>query len=208
MEYAFDGGRYMVDDMPELRLVPIEEILEQHKVRYILRTRAHGDIVLKHITKRMKGHLDVIRAYRYPKAAELDAEASIVYPIAMAEGADSEAIERANAIAAELAPTMDIYALGCIELPFLTTSDDLDAFWEALEPVEQEAMRQMLIVLTAWDRAVDYSYLEICERFNVEVVDRGLIRSMTYEQYLALHSVVVQEHEATRKLYSDIGVRM
>lgn len=207
MEYAFDGGRYMVDDMPQLRPVPIEEILEQHKVRYVLHTHAHGDIVLKHITKRMKGHLDAIRAYRYPRAYELDAEASVVYPIAMADGADSEAIDRANAIAAELAPTMDIYALGCIEFPFLTTSDDLDAFWEVLTDTEQEALRQMMIILTSWNYPVDFSYLEICERFHVDIVDMDMIRSMTYEQYLALHSVVLQEHEATKKMYSDMGVR-
>lgn len=208
MDYSFDGGRYLLDDLPAIRSVPIEEILEQHRVRFILHTRAHGDIVLKHITKRMKGHLDAIRAYRFPQVSELDAEASVVYPIALAEGADGDAVLRANAIAAELAPTMDIYALGCIEFPFLTTSDDLDALWAELDPPEQEALRQMLIVLSAWHHPIDYSHLEICERFGVDVVDKEMIRNLTYEQHLALHAVIRQEHEATRRTYAELGVRL
>ncbi len=208
MDVSFDGGKYDIAEMPSINAKPIEEILAQHRVRYVLRTHAHGDIVLKHISKRMKMHLDVIRAFRYPNVHELDMEAAIVFPIALADGADDNAIERANTIAVQLQPTMDLYALGCIEFPFLTTVDDLDAFWQALDDVEQEALRQMLTVLTKWDYPVDYSALEIAERFHVEMVSVENIRNPTYEQHLALHAVIDQEHEATRKMYAEMGVKL
>jgi len=204
-QISFDGGKYDVEELPAINKVPIESILKQGSERFVLQT-SQGTVVMKHITKRMKLHIDVIRAVRYPGIRELEQEAQIVYPIALAEGADDNAIAEANRIASQLAPTLDLYALGVIEYPFLTTPDDLEAFLASLKEDEQEAMRQMLTVLTRWNYPVDYSSLEIAERFHVQMVTADLIENPTYEQYRALYAVVTQEHEATKRMYSKLGV--
>ena len=152
--------------------------------------------------------IDRIRFTRYPRVAELEAEARIVYPVVMAGNKDEDAVKRANEIAAELAPTMDLYALGIIEYPFLTSPEDVEELMDSLSDEEQEAIRQMLGVLTAWGRPVDFSQLEIAERFHLQIIPIEAVEDPTYQQYRALYSVVEQEHEATRDMYSKLGVKM
>jgi len=208
MGVSFDGGRFDVDDLPEqVARVPIERILQQHRERYVIRTSI-GTIVMKHITKRMKLAIDRIRYIRYPRVPELEAEARIVYPVVMAGSEDEDATKRANEIAAELVPTMDLYALGIIEYPFLTTPEDVDDLMDSLDAEEQEAVRQMFTVLTAWGRPVDFSQLEIAERFRIQIIPIEAVENPTYQQYRALYSVVEQEHEATRDMYSKMGVKL
>lgn len=197
---TFDGGKYLMEDMPPVTKVPIEEILDQHRYRYVLET-SQGTIVMKHISKKMKLHIDRIRYVRYPGAYLLEQEARIVYPIVMAGNPEDDTVQRANEIASQLVPTLDLYALGVIEYPFLTTPDDLDALLDAMTDEEREAVRQMLTVLTAWGKPVDYSQLEIAERFHLNMVKPEHVSDPTYQQYLALYNVIEQEHEATRKLY-------
>ena len=208
MAVSFDGGRFDVEELPEQVVkVPIERILHQHRERYVFRT-SQGTVVMKHITKRMKLAIDRIRFTRYPRVAELEAEARIVYPVVMAGNKDEDAVKRANEIAAELAPTMDLYALGIIEYPFLTSPEDVEELMDSLSDEEQEAIRQMLGVLTAWGRPVDFSQLEIAERFHLQIIPIEAVEDPTYQQYRALYSVVEQEHEATRDMYSKLGVKM
>lgn len=204
MSYDFDGSQFESPDYPPIDAVSITDILNQAKKRVILNT-SKGSIIFKHISLRTKRQLDLIRAFRYPQAKELEEEAAIVYPMALAEGAEEDVVKRATEIAAQLAPSMDIYALGVIEYPFFTTVDDLTAWWQTLQPEEIEAVRQLLVVFTNWNQPVDYGQLEIAERFHVQIVDRELIENPTYQQYLALHNVVVQEHKQTEDLYRKMG---
>lgn len=204
-DIGFDGGKYTVEDMPKVQPVKIEDILSQHRTRYVLQTSV-GSIVLKHITRRMKDRIDVIRRIRYPNAYELEQEFRVVAPMAQAEGADSDAVQRAVQLAIELQPTMDCYLLGCIEYPFLTTMDDVDALLESLTDEEREAVRQIHGMLTSWNQPVDFSMLEVAERFHVRIVEREHIEDPTYQQYLALHSVIEQEHRASEELYRKLEV--
>ena len=197
---TFDGGKYLMEDMPPVTKVPIEEILEQHRYRYVLET-SQGTIVMRHLSKRMKGHIDRIRYVRYPEAYILEQEAKIVYPIIKAGNPEEDTVKRANEIASQLAPTLDMYALGIIEYPFLTTPEALDALLDAMTDEEREAMRQMLTVLTAWNKPVDYSQLEIAERFHLNMVRPEHIEEPTYQQYRALYSVIEQEHDELRRIY-------
>lgn len=204
MGISFDGGKYEVEDLPEITPVPIEEILIQHRSRYVLQT-SRGTVVMKHISKRMKLNIDRIRYVRYPSVRELEQEAQIVYPVVMAGNAEEDTVKRAEEIASELAPTMDLYMLGMIEYPFLTTPEELDAFLDSLEETEREALRQIFTVLSAWGKPVDYTQLEIAERFHLQMVTDEHIRNPTWQQYRALYSVIEQEHEQTRKLYDRMG---
>lgn len=208
MGVSFDGGRFDVDDLPQqVERIPVERILHQHRERYVIRTSI-GTVVMKHITKRMKLAIDRIRLARYPKLPELDAEGRILFPVVMAGSSDEDAVRRANEIAAELAPTMDLYALGIIEYPFLTTPEDVEDLMASLNDEEQEALRQMFGVLTAWGRPVDFSQLEIAERFHIQIIPIEAVQDPTYQQYRALYSVIEQEHEATRDMYSKLGVKL
>lgn len=205
MGFNFDGGRYDRDELPKVQPVDVMNILKEHRLRYVLQT-SKGTIVMKHITKRMKDRLDAIKYLTFPEARELEEEFAIVFPIATAEGAEDSAVERANIIAAELAPIMDTYALGCIEYPFITTPDDVYVLMQSLQPDEQEAVRQVLAVLTDWSTPVDYSKLEIAERFHIQVVEREHIEDPTYMQYLALINVINQERQQTEKAYKEMGL--
>jgi len=202
---TFDGGKYLIEDVPPVTKVPIEEILEQHRYRYVLQT-SKGTVVMKHLSKRMKLHIDRIRYLRFPQAYVLEQEAEIVYPLVMAGNAEEDTVQRANEIAAQLAPTMDLYMLGIIEYPFLTTPEDFYGFLEELTEEETEALRQMQIMLTAWNRPVDYSQLEIAERFHIQKVRPEHIDDPTYQQYRALYSVIEQEHEAVKGLYEKVSL--
>ena len=197
---TFDGGKYLMEDMPPVTKVPIEDILGQHRYRYVLET-SQGTIVMKHISKRMKLHIDRIRYVRYPQAYLLEQEARIVYPLITAGNPEDDVVQRANEIASQLAPSQDMYALGIIEYPFLTTPEDLDALLDALTDEEREAVRQMLTVLIAWNKPVDYSQLEIAERFHLNMVKPEHIADPTYQQYRALYSVIEQEHEELKRIY-------
>lgn len=205
MDVSFDGGRYEVPDLPTIRPVKIEDILRQHRTRIVLHT-TQGTVVLKHISKRMKEHIDVIRRIRYPDAWRLEQEARIAYPLALAEGADQSAIDNAMRIAEDLKPTEDCYLLGCIEYPFLTTMDDLDAFIQSLTDEEQEALRQLHTHLVAWNTPVDYSALEIAERFHASIIPIEAITEPTYQQFVALHNVIEQERRQTEALYKKMEV--
>jgi hypothetical protein len=203
MMATFDGGKYLMEELPPVTKVPIEEILEQHRYRYVLET-SKGTVVMKHISKRMKQHIDRIRYTRYPQAYMLEQEADIVYPLYVAGNKEENVVKRAEEIASQLAPTLDLYALGIIEFPFLTTPEDLEGFLDALTADEREAIRQMLTVLTAWNRPVDFSQLEIAERFHLQMIREEHIKDPTYQQYRALYAVIEQEHEAMSRLYEGV----
>lgn len=204
MDVSFDGGRYEVEDLPPVNAVAIQDILAHTKERLVIHT-TKGTVVMKHITKRMKDHIDRIRMTRYPRVLELEQEANIVFPLVIAGNADPDTVARANAIAADLMPIQDLYMLGCIEYPFLTTAEDLEAFMESLEDEEREAVRQCLALLTSWNYPIDYSALELAERFHLQLVTMEHITEPTYEQYRALYGVIEQEHAETEKLYRSLG---
>ena len=103
-EVSFDGGRYEVDDLPPLDAVPIQDILRHSSERLVIRTSI-GSFVFKHITKRMKDHLDRIRYTRYPKSFGLEQEAEIIFPQVVDGSADEDIVRRAGEIAAELQPS-------------------------------------------------------------------------------------------------------
>lgn len=206
-DVSFDGGRYELEDLPQaqVKVVDIADILGRTRTRYVIHT-SKGSIVLKHISKRMKEHIDTIRYTRYPGLRALEQEARLVYPMAMTEDADPDTVKRACEIAAEMLPAQDLYMLGTIEYPFLTTPEEFDEFFEVLTQEEQEALRQMQTVLTAWGQKVDYTKLEMAQRFNITMVEQEHIRDPTYEQYVALYSYIAEENRQTEKLYRDMGV--
>ena len=203
-EVSFDGGRYEVDDLPPLDAVPIQDILRHSSERLVIRTSI-GSFVFKHITKRMKDHLDRIRYTRYPKSFGLEQEAEIIFPQVVDGSADEDIVRRAGEIAAELQPSMDLYIMGILEYPFVTTVDEFEELMDSLKEDEREAIRQIHILLTSWNYPIDYSSLELAERFHLQLMDMQHIIEPTYEQYRALYGVIEQEHRETKKLYDRLG---
>ncbi len=203
--FNFTGGKYDRDNLPKINAVDIAEILKQSRERFVLNT-TKGTVVLKHMTKRTKDRLDAIKYTVFPDAEELEEEASVLLPMATAEGCDPDVKMRAQKIAVQLAPIMDIYALGCVEYPFLTTIDDLDVFLQSLQPDEKEAIRQMLTILTDWSAPVDFTKLTIAERFGLKLIQMEHIEDPTYMQFLALKSVIESERAETEKAYRKAGI--
>lgn len=203
--FNFDGGKYDRDSIPKINAIDITDILKQSRERFVINTSI-GTIVLKHITKRMKDRLDAIKAVLYPNAKELEEEASIILPMAMTESCEEETMKRATEIAVQLAPIMDIYALGCIEYPFIATRDDLDILMQKLKDDEREAIRQILAVLTDWSAPVDFTKLEMAQKFNIQLITMEHIEDPTYVQYLALKSVIEAERKETERAYRKMGI--
>ena len=201
-----EGGVYDIDDLPVINKVPIEDILRQHRKRYIIRTEKHGDVVLKYMTRTARIPVDTFRYSMYPSLFEWEAEFREVAPIAELPSADEETKKRAAELVSLIIPTLDWYLLVCIEYPMLNTIYELSAFLDCLSPEEHEAVRQMLTVLTSHVDKVDTGYMELAERFGVSVVDKELLDSMTMQQEEVLMGILNAERTKERNIYKKMGV--
>ena len=198
------------DELAEhVNAVPIEEILGQYRYRYLIHTEKCGTIVLKYLSYRLKKAIDVMRNIRYPNIKELEEEVRILYPIVSAGECEKEQIDRLEAIAATLRPATDMYMLGCIEYPFISHMDDLDAILEVITNEEREVLMSVMEILTApLPPVIDAQYLEVCDRFRVPIVDRDMMLNISAQEYEALQAVIKQGAEETKKAYRQMGVKV
>lgn len=195
-----------VEDMPPVPLpsgTPIEEVLRQHRKRYVMHT-SRGDIHLKHLTRTAAVRMDRLRQRMWPEIPYWQDELSVIRPIIEAGGADEEMMARGVELMEKLLPTVDMYAIACITNIRLTSVEDLEALMEALTPVEAEALRQLLAVCTAHAGPCDTGYLEVARAFGVEVITPELMDNMTREQYETLQAIVSAERTQEQKLLKQI----
>ena len=186
--------------------VPMREILEQHRRRYIVHTE-HGDVVLKHATREAVARLDRLRRQLWPQVPEWEDELRLLGKLASTGDCDPSVTERMGELANLLLPTTDVTALACIVEPEVRSVEELRVMMDALEPEEAEAVRQLLLVCTAHAGKVDTGYLEIAERFGVQVVTRELLDNMTIQQYEVLQSVLRAERTREARLLKSLGVK-
>ena len=197
-----------ISDMPEVATVPIEDILRQHRKRYIIHTRAHGDVVMKYVTRAARIRMDALRRELYPELPYWEDELATKGPLAVLPDASPEIREDVEAVIAKLLPTVDIYALACIISPELEHVEDLHGFLDALEPDEAEAVRQILMLCTAHaPPSVDQDYLAIAERFGVSVIDPILLDNMTMQQQEVLVGILNAERQQERDLMRKMGMK-
>ena len=205
VRYEFGRDEHELKELPKLNLVPIEEILHQHDKRYIFKTEKYGDLVLRWLPQRMRKILDVMRAFRYPSFPVLEEEMRILAPILDSEDCDEETKTRALQLNLELLPSFDIYFLGVIEYPCFTSMDELDSFFDELNEEEQQAFRQVLMMLTSAVPPIDDLYLAVGMKFNVQIVDKHMMDHMTRQQYEIFESLLETEKKMTEKMYKEIG---
>ena len=197
-----------ISDMPEVATVPIEDILRQHRKRFIIHTQAHGDVVMKYMTRSARIRMDALRRELYPELPYWEDELATKGPLAVLPDASPEIREQTEAVLAKLLPTVDIYALACIISPELEHVEDLHGFLDALEPDEAEAVRQILMLCTAHaPPSVDQDYLAIAERFGVSVIDPVLLDNMTMQQQEVLVGILNAERQQERDLMRKMGMR-
>lgn len=197
-----------ISDMPEVATVPIEDILRQHRKRFIIHTQAHGDVVMKYMTRSARIRMDALRRELYPELPYWEDELATKGPLAVLPNASPEIREQTEAVLAKLLPTVDIYALACIISPELEHVEDLHGFLDALEPDEAEAVRQILMICTAHaPPSVDQDYLAIAERFGVSVIDPVLLDNMTMQQQEVLVGILNAERQQERDLMRKMGMK-
>ena len=197
-----------ISDMPEVATVPIEDILRQHRKRFIIHTQAHGDVVMKYMTRAARIRMDALRRELYPELPYWEDELATKGPLAVLPNASPEIREDVEAVIAKLLPTVDIYALACIISPELEHVEDLHGFLDALEPDEAEAVRQILMLCTAHaPPSVDQDYLAIAERFGVSVIDPILLDNMTMQQQEVLTGILNAERQQERELMRKMGMK-
>lgn len=187
--------------------VPVEDILRQHYKRYVIHTKAHGDIVLKHLTRRSAVRINALRVQMYPEVPLWEDELQILAPLVQANPEDSELLAKATALTAKLLLTCDLYATACIVSPRVTSPEAVEELMDMLEPVEAECLRQLLLVCTRHAGPCDMGYLEVAERWHVEVIDRPLMDNMTREQYETLQGILRAERTQEMQLLKSLGVR-
>lgn len=196
-----------ISEMPETVTVPIEDILRQHRKRFIIHTRAHGDVVMRYMTRSARIRMDALRRELYPELPYWEDELNTKGPLAVLPDASEEIREDVEAVVSKLLPTVDIYALACVIKPELDHVEDLHAFIDALEPDEAEAVRQILMLCTAHAPPVEGEYLAIAERFGVSVIDPVLLDNMTMQQQEVLTSILNAERQQERELMRKMGMR-
>ncbi len=97
-----------ISDMPEVATVPIEDILRQHRKRYIIHTQAHGDVVMKYMTRAARIRMDALRRELYPELPYWEDELATKGPLAVLPNASPEIREQTEAVLAKLLPTVHL----------------------------------------------------------------------------------------------------
>ena len=189
------------DKLTEVRATPIEDILKQHNKRFVIHTKERGDIVLKFLPRRVKEVIDALRILRYPEYPKLEEELEIIRLPILSGEAGKETTDKFWELFLQLRPSLDLYFLGCIEFPFITTMEELDKLMGSLQEDEKNVMHDALRLLSAPVQEIDDTYLAIAMKFGIQVIDKELIDNMTYQQYTILYSVIDAERQQAAKMY-------
>lgn len=206
---GFTGQQCDVSEIAEIRQTPIEDILKQHRKRFIINTKNYGDVVMKYLSRSSRIPIDALRHQTYPELYMWEDELRTLAPLASLPDADDKLKDEVKALLSKIMPTFNWYTLACIQFPILDTVEDLETFLDLLTDEEQEAIRQMLVVLTAHASAsIDSVYMEIAERFGVQVVDKELLDNMTMQQQEILQGILNAERQKERELYKKMGVKI
>ena len=196
-----------ISEMPEVVKVPIEDILKQHRKRYIIHTQSRGDVVMRYMTRSARIKMDRLRRELYPELPYWEDELATKGPLAALPDAPQEIRDDVEIVVAKLLPTMDIFALACIVSPELRSVEELNDFMDLLEPDEAEAVRQILMLCTAHAPPVDTEYMVIAERFGVSVIDPVLMDHMTMQQQEVLTAILNEERRSERDLMKRMGLK-
>lgn len=165
--------------------VPVMELMEEHRVRYVMQT-SKGVIVLRHMPLRVRRIVDLVQGRLYPERLKLEAEARSLLPYfdgIPPEDVDPEARARFEEIASQLMLT-DMSAMGVIVAPALASMDDYDRLYESLTEPERlqlaTAVRDLSTPVPA--KHVDSTALEVARANNLTIMDDEMLRLMTVSQ--------------------------
>lgn len=165
--------------------VPVLELMEEHKVRYVLST-SRGAIVMRHMPLRVRRIVDMAQGKIYPERLQLEAEARSLLPYfdgIPEDQVNADARKRFEEITYTLMVT-DMSAMGVIVAPALGSMDEYERLYESLTPEEQvqlaSAVRDLSTPLPP--ERVDSTPLEIANANGLTLMDEEMLHLLTISQ--------------------------
>ena len=182
--------------MPEVNEVPLEDLVRQHRVRYIVHT-AEGDIVLRFIgaLKMRSVELNLMAAdpeYNTKRRQLLE----MTSMLKQCPGAPDLRAEQLR-LASQLEGTFYEYFAACFVRP-KATAEQVQALASALLPEEWRMLRVLLIQLIAArpSGTVASAMLTLCAKYGVTIADDLTLENMTAQQLAVLDQAAGDEGKA------------
>lgn len=194
---------YDVRDRPPegLHEVPLREILQQHRRRYVVRTSV-GDLALRFVgpvDKRCRTLELTARSPEYPELLERIAQFRELQRSGVTLTAED--LREVEGLAAAVEPYLYEFFALAFASPVLSGAEDLKALAAALRPQEWEELRPLLIELTRDEPAgfVDTSVIRLAQRFGIPVADGLTAETMTCQQAAVLDQALQDDARELRR---------
>jgi len=189
-------------DDPELKRIPLADLLRQHRRRWILKT-ALGNIVLKRITALEAEEATVNALNSDPDFAGMVERAHEIGLMAE-KGLDIEQMKEY----AEIGKRLEPYAMGmglyCIVDPRVRTVEEFDALLSALPERDRGELRALMGQLSSTNinGEVASSALLISKEFGVPLSNDLTIENMTAQQSAALSGEIDKQNAQLRSVFN------
>lgn len=190
------------DEPPEgLQEVPLADILQQHRRRYVVRTSL-GDISLRFVGPIDKRTVTLRLTAQGPEyLALLERAAQLSSLTRDGITLTQQDLQDAEGLAASIEPYLYEFFALAFDSPRLGGAEDLKALANALQPQEWEELRTMLIELTRDEPAgvVDTSVIRIAQRFGIPISDGMTAENMTSQQAAVLGQALQDDARDIRR---------
>ena len=187
----------------DIKTVSIVELNQEHRVRYVLDTSI-GAIIFRHLPLRMKRIIDDARVHIYPHVKEMLAEVERLRPYfdGIPEEDWKEDPKKRIEELYQMLRVTDMYALGVIVAPYVSTMDDVEDIYQRLDPIERE---QFLLIIQAMSsitpaEQIDPTALEIAKANGLQIMTEEMMEMLTVSQANYYIKRIEQENERIRQL--------
>lgn len=190
-----DGAR-----PPDISEVPIEAILKQHRLRYVVMT-AQGGMVLKFIGALRRSTVELTLQSLDPEYNNRRKGLRETTRMLKEDPGNPRLISEQKRLAAELEPSFYVYFAACFERPKGMSGEAVLALASALPPNEWGQLRSLLLQLVAArpEGEVATEMVSLCARYGVPIVDGLALDSMTAQQLSVLGLAADREAAAIRE---------
>lgn len=184
-----------------LQEVPVKEILQQHRRRYVVRTSL-GDLTLRFVGPIDKRVVTLRLTAEAPEYLALVERAAQLSQLSRSGVTLTEQdLQDAEALAAKIEPYLYEFFALAFASPTLSGAEDLKALANALQPQEWEELRPLLIELTRDEPAgfVDTSVVRLAQRFGIPIGDGMTAENMTCQQAAVLAQALEDDARELRQ---------
>lgn len=202
---AQDGSEYD----PTERTYSVMELVEEHLTRFVFTTKDGESLILRYMPLRMKRIIDSVIAMMYPTYSQMSARLNdlrdgiIDVPW---DDIDKEIRDEFLQLASQMKPVGQMYALGVIEEPFVACMEDIYQIYDRMDDEDQQRFDLLVQELTSVKdpKTVDDTVLDIANRYNLQIMDRQMLKELTISQASYFESIIARENaEINRMLKRD-----